>query len=157
MMRNSRGMTLVEVLVALVLTLILFSSLLASILTIRSLSALTRHKMQATQVVRGQMEALKITAFDDIDDSSVAAPYDAGEDGVFGTADDLQGTLSVTVQDFLDMDGDGDAAETAIDLDGDAVNDTAFAKPVRVTFTWTQFVVGQSQVYSVSADTLIAA
>jgi len=150
-------MTLVEVLVALVLTLLLFGSLLASILTVRSLGSLTRHKMQAVEVVRGRMEELKVTAFDQIVDSSVAATYDAGDDGLFGTADDRQGTLGVTVQDFLDMDGDGNVTETAIDLDGDAVNDAAFAKPVRVTFTWTQFVVGQSSTYSVSADTLVAA
>ena len=149
-------MTLVEEMVALLLTLLLFSSLLGAILTFRSLSTLTRHKMQAVQVVRGKMEELKVTGFDNIVNSSAAAAYDAGEDGLFGTADDLFGTLSVTVQDFLDMDGDNDKNETAIDLDGDVVNDEAFAKPVRVTFTWTQYVLGQGKTYSVSADTLIA-
>ncbi|MNC98385.1 hypothetical protein D3C83_163250 [compost metagenome] len=53
------------------------------------------------------------------------------------------------------MDGDGNANEALIDVDGDGTNDAA--KPVRVTFTWREFVQHQNRNFSIWFDALIAA
>ena len=156
-LKNS-GFTLVEVMVTTGVSVLLLTGFLGSVTVSKSLNALSRHQMQALQVVKSQMELLKATAFSNIADSSAAnTTYDAGVDGTFGTADDLTGTLTVTRGDFLDMDADGNTAETAIDINGDGTNDTAYAVPVRVAFTWTQNIIGTSKSFTVSADTLLSA
>ena len=152
------GFTLVEVLVAVGIAVALFASLAAAFLSVKSIAISSRHRIQALQVVRGQLELLKGTSFTLIANGvQNNVVYDAGPDGLFGTADDLKGTLTTTVQDFLDMDGDGNATETSIDISGDGVNDPNSAKPVRVSFTWTERALGQNKTCTVFADTLIAA
>ena len=154
-LRSKNGFTFVEVLVALGITAILFGSLCATFLAVKSLNAMARHKMQAIQVVRGQIEALKSQQFSTLANAVVMASYDAGEDGIFDNADDMQGTLSTNIQDLMDFDGDGNTAETAIDLDGAGGND-AGAVPVRVSFGWDEYVIGQTRNMAVSMDTIIA-
>lgn len=111
------------------------------------------------EVVRGKVEALKKTVYANINNSTQTVSLDAGRDGVFGTADDVQGTLTVAVQDFLDYDGDGNTTENRISVDsyGPGGTNEDVAKPVRVTMTWTQKLLGQNRNLSVSVDTLIAA
>ncbi|MBI4353393.1 MAG: prepilin-type N-terminal cleavage/methylation domain-containing protein [Candidatus Omnitrophica bacterium] len=152
-----RGFTLVEVLVSLGLGVALFAAFVSALMGVMYVNGMTRHRMQAAQVVRGEAELLKATAFGFIADRSVELSYDAGADGVFGTSDDLKGTLTVTVRDFLDMDGDGNTAETAVDVDGDGSNDPSAAKPVRLEFSWSERMLGIYRSSSFFVDILIAA
>ncbi len=146
--------TLVEVMIALAISVTLFGSLIASFLAVKSLNTMARHKIQAVQIVRGQIENLKAGTFATIANGTQASAYDAGADGTFGTADDMQGTLSTTVQDLVDFDADGNTAETQINIDGTGGND-AVALPLRVSFAWDEYVVGMRRSLSVSADTII--
>ncbi len=104
---SKRGFTLAEVMIAFAVSLALFAAVLAAYLGVKSLNLLAKHHMQAVEVVRGRVESLKVTAYAAIVNGTTTVSYDAGPDGIFGNADDLQGTLTVTVQDFLDYDGDG--------------------------------------------------
>src|SRR3989338_358404 len=96
----------------------LFSSILAAFLGVKSLYIMSRHKMQAMQVVRGQIESLKSTPFGNIAPSVTQVTYDVGADGLFNTLDDFVGTMTVTIQDWLDFDNDGNTVETQINVDG---------------------------------------
>ena len=154
-MRNKKGMTLVEVMMALMISVALFGSMAAAFLAVKSINMMARHKMQAVQVVRGQIENMKATQFANIANSVQQSSLDAGRDGTFGNADDIQGTLTTTVRDFMDFDNDNNTVETAINLDNAGGND-AGAVPVRVSFAWTEHVLGQSKNMSVLADTIIA-
>jgi len=170
--KTEKGFTLVELLFSLAISVTLFTSLVLAFLLVQSTNMLVRHHMQAMEVVRGQVEQLKITAYNQIgyDEAGINAPnylgnppvrtlvlpFDAGTDGVFGNGDDMTGTVTVTVQDFLDMDDDGNVTETSIDIDGGG-NDPEACKPVRVALTWTQYVLGQAKTFTASVDTLIAA
>lgn len=155
-LKNDKGFTLVEIMIALAAMVTIFATMASAFVEIKSLNTISRHHVQAAEIVRGQIETLRGTAFTNIADGTTLVSFDAGSDGIFGDADDLSGTLTVTRGDFLDMDNDGNTAETAIDIDGDGINDSS-AIPVRVTLTWTQWVVGKSKTFTVVADTLIAA
>ncbi len=156
MENRGRGFTLVEVLMAITIVVSLFGSMITAFLGVKNINMFARHKMQALQVVRAQIENLKATPFANLANSTQAnVPYDVGPDGIFGNADDLKGTLTTTLQDFLDMDNDGNTAENFINVDGQGGNDSV-ARPVRVTFTWNDSVLGQARSRSVSVDTLIA-
>ncbi len=166
--KQESGFTLIEVMVAVGITAIVFAAILAAFLTVKSVNTMARHRIQAMEIVRSRIEQLKRNSFSCIPDEnncgnagvvtvSSTVSYDAGADGVFGTADDFTGTLTTALQDGLDLDNDGNTAETAIDVNGDGINDPADAKPVRVTFTWTQKIYGATKTYSVFADTLISA
>lgn len=152
-----RGLTLVELLMSLLIVGLIFVSLITASLGIKVTNVMAKHRVQAIEVARGQVELLKATAFSAIVDSVAIVAYDAGPDGIWSTTDDAKGTLAVAVADLGDFDGDGNTSETAVDVNGDTVNDTAAAKPVRVTFTWTESVVGLSRNVTVTIDTLIAA
>ena len=154
-MLNDEGLTLVEVMFGLVIATTLFGSLIVSALAIRSLVSMNRHYVQAVNVARGALELMIGTGYGAAVDSNWQQAYDAGKDGVFGTGDDLFGTVLIQGRDFLDMDQDGVVNETTIDLDGDGVNDAA--RPVRVTFQWREHLNGQDKNYSVWLDALIAA
>ncbi len=67
----------------------------------------------------------------------------------------MTGTLSTTLQDFLDFDNDGNMVEALINVDNSGGNDTV-ALPVRVSFVWSEYVMGQNKNMSVSVDTIIA-
>lgn len=154
--KGETGFTFVEVCFALAIATGLAASLVSIFLGVKSVTMLARHEIEASEVMRGQVETLKATAFGAIINSTQTASYDAGPDGIFGTVDDMRGTLTVTVQDFLDMDGDGNTTETAIDVDGDTINDPSAAVPVRVSFSWREHLLGFTKTFSVFADTLIA-
>ena len=154
-LKNEKGFTLVEAVIALAVAVVLFGSLVLTFVAVKSMNKMARHHIQAMQVVRGQIDQLKVIPLSQVLDSTTTVSYDAGPDGIFNTADDVKGTLTVKVQDFLDMDSDNNTTETLIDVDGDGVND-ATAKPVRVTFTWSEYVLGRQKNFSVFADTLIA-
>ncbi len=153
--RSKKGYTLVEVLVALGITLTLFGSMAMTFLAVKSINVMSRHKIQAMQVVRGQIENLKAGAFANIVNATSTASYDAGTDGTFGNADDMQGTLTTSVQDWMDFDNDGINNETSINVDNTGGNDTN-AVPLRVSFGWSEWVMGQSRNMTVSVDTIIA-
>jgi hypothetical protein len=103
------------------------------------------------QVARGAVEEIKGTIYGNIAGSVQGMAYDAGSDTVFGTVDDLAGVLTVSIVDALDMDGDGDNAET----DGVGFfND--MAKPVRVNFRWNQRLLGATTQMNIDIDTLVA-
>ncbi len=154
-LQSSGGFTLVEVMMALGISLLMFVALVESFSYIKSISKVSAHHMQATEVLRGAIETLKITPFNNIVNSVSTVSYDAGVDNVFGTADDLKGTLTIAVQDFLDMDNDKNTNETWVDINGDGTNDQV-AKPIRASFTWTQATTGKDKQNSVFVDTLIA-
>lgn len=126
-------------------------------MAVKLTNVMAKHRVQAIQVARGQVELLKATAFAAIANSVSVVAYDAGPDGIWGNADDFTGTLTVTVADLADFDADGNTAETAVDVNGDNVNDATAARPVRVTFTWAESVVGITRNMTVTIDTLIAA
>ena len=160
---NSRqGFTLVEAIVGLALSAVVFSALVGAMLAIRSTRTMAQHYSQATNVVRGEIETLKAMPFaqvgdqdgdaDGVDTQVVA--YDAGPDGLYGTGDDFTGTLTVQLGDFVDFDADGDTVETQIDVNDDAVNDT-ITKPVRVTFQWSEHLLGPDRNFSITVHTLI--
>lgn len=153
--KSQQGVTLVEVMLGMTILVTLFGSMVAAYVAVKSLNMMARHKMQAIQVVRGQIETLKARPFANIANATSTVAYDAGADHAYGTADDLTGTVTVAVQDALDMDNDNNTAESQINVDGSGGND-AVAAPVRVTFTWNEWVVGQRRTLSVRADTLIA-
>lgn len=134
-----------------------FVSLITAFMAVKLTNVMAKHRVQAIQVARGQVELLKATAFAAITNSVAVAAYDAGPDGIWSTADDFTGTLTVTVADLADFDGDGNTAETAVDINGDNINDPTAARPVRVTFTWAESVVGLTRNMTVTIDTLIAA
>lgn len=157
LLKHNEGFTFVEIMISLAITVTVFAAMTSAFLAIKSLNSVSRHHIQAAEVVRGKIEILKGTPFGSLLNSSDVTPYDAGVDGIFGTADDPTGILTVTRGDFLDMDNDGNTVETAIDIDGDGTNDSSLAVPIRVTFTWTQWVIGQMKPYVVATDTLIAA
>ena len=152
---GGKGYTLVEVLMGLGITMLLFGSMALTFVAVKSINMMARHKMQAMQVVRGQVENLKAGAFTNIVNSNSQVSYDAGPDGVFGNADDLRGTLTTQVQDLQDFDGDGNMAETQINVDNTGGND-AVAAPLRISFAWPEYVVGQTRNMNVSVDTIIA-
>jgi prepilin-type N-terminal cleavage/methylation domain-containing protein len=154
-LKEKKGYTLVEVMMALAITLTLFGSMVMTFLAVKSINTMARHKIQAVQLVRGQIENLKAGAFANIANATTVASYDAGPDGTFGNADDMQGTLTTTVQDFLDFDGDGNMAEALINVDSTGGND-AVAVPLRVSFAWNEYVIGSTRAMTVSADTVIA-
>mgnify|MGYP000925233897 CR=1 FL=1 len=162
---SNRGMSLLEVLIASVIALIVFSSILATLMGITALTVMSQQYAQVSHVLRGHAEELKGTGFNLIVNSNnPAVSYDAGPDNLYGTLDDLKGTLTVQVRDAIDMDGDNNTAEATIDVDGDGVNDCLdfpactdpYAKPVRITFTWSQKLWGLTKNMSMSLDTLIA-
>ncbi len=155
-LNKNSGFTLIEVLVGCGVLVLLMSSLAELFVGIKSTGAVNKGQLQAMEVVRGEVEALKDTAFGTVANSAAVVTYDAGADGVFGTADDLTGNLTVTQGDFADMDNDGNTAETAIDVNGDLVNDATRTKPLRVSFTWTRRVHGQNKNFSYFVDVLIA-
>lgn len=152
---SKKGYTLVEVLIALGITVTLFGSMLVTFLAVKSINIMARHKIQAMQLVRGQIENLKAGTFVNVVNSTSTSAYDAGPDGTYGNSDDMNGTLTTTVADVLDFDNDGNSAETTINYDTTAGNDTG-AAPVRVSFAWTEYVIGQTRNMTVSATTLIA-
>lgn len=161
-LNNQTGIALVETLVGAVLSVIVFLSLMSAFLAVNALNTMSKHNLQAIQVVRGEIERLNGIVFADIINSVTAdVAYDPGPDQDFDAeADNLTGTLTVTVEDLLDMDADG--AQTScnnnascIDLDGNGTYDSGI-KPVRVAFAWTDTIFGQQKNFSVSADTLIA-
>jgi type II secretory pathway pseudopilin PulG len=163
-LRSRRGASLVEVLVASGIALIVFASILSTVMGISAMTVLAKHYTQAMHVVRGEAEELKGVAFDDIVDSVSQVSYDAGPDNVFGTLDDLTGTLQVAVRDALDMDGDNNTVEATIDVNGDGVNDCLdfpactdpYSKPVRITFTWNERLWSINKNLTVSLDTLVS-
>ena len=152
---NRRGITLVECMFALLIATLLFSSLIVSSLAFRSLSSINKHYIQAVNVARGAIERIHGLGYGAAVDSTWNQAFDAGSDGAFGTGDDLTGTVTIQVKDFLDMDQDGNKAEQAIDLDGDGVNDTA--RPLRATFEWKEHLSGKDRNFSVWLDALIVA
>ncbi len=153
--RSKKGYTLVEVMVALGITLTLFGSMALTFLAVKSINVMSRHKIQAMQLVRSQVENLKAGSFAAIANATSTASYDAGPDGAFGNADDMQGTLTTSVRDWLDFDNDGNSNETAINVDNSGGNETN-AVPLRVTFGWSEWVMGQSRNMTVFTDTIIA-
>lgn len=161
---SNRGVGLVEVLVAAGISLIIFGSILSTVMGISAMTVMSRHYTQVMHVVRGEAEELKGTAFDAIVNGASQVSYDAGPDNVFGNLDDLTGTLTVTVRDALDMDGDNNTAETSIDVNGDGVNDCTdfpactdpYAKPIRISFTWNERLWSMNKNMTVNLDTLIA-
>ena len=153
--RSKKGYTLVEVMVGLGISVTLFASMVMAFLAIKSINMMARHKIQAVQVVRGQVENLKAGAFANIANATATASYDAGVDGTFGTNDDLQGTLTTTVRDMLDFDGDGNVNETQINVDNTGGNDST-AVPLQVSFAWNETTLGQSRAMTVSVDTIIS-
>lgn len=161
---SNRGVTLVEVLIAAGVALVVFVSILSTIMAITAMTMMSRHYTQAVHVVRGQIEELKGTAFAQIANTTTVVSFDAGPDNIFGNQDDLSGTLTVTVRDALDMDGDGDTMESSIDVDGDGTNDcidfpvcaNPYAKPIRVAFTWNARLWGMNKNMTVALDTLIS-
>lgn len=166
--RGEGGFTLVELMTTFSVSAIVFAAILGAFLTVKSVNNTARHRMQAMEIVRSRVEQLKRTTLNCIPDEShcddltvvtvsSTVSYDAGADGTFGTSDDLQGTLTTALQDGMDMDNDGNSTETAVDVNSDGTNDIADAKPVRVTFSWSQKVYGQTKTYSVFVDTLISA
>ena len=156
MKNGDNGFTLVEVMMSIAIVVTLFGSMITAFLGVKNINMLARHKMQAMQVVKAQTENLKATPFANLANSTQNnITYDAGPDGVFGNADDLRGTVTITVQDFLDLDGDGNTGENFINVDNQGGND-GVARPVRVAFTWADSVLGQARNRSVSVDTLIS-
>ena len=153
-LRTRNGFTLVEVMMALGITVTLFGSMIAAYTAVKSVNMMARHKMQAIQAVRAQIENLKASQFSAIANSTSNVAYDAGKNGTFGNSDDLTGTLTTTVRDYVDFDGDGNMSETQINVDASGGNDSV-ALPIRVQFAWTEWVVGQSKNMTVSADTII--
>lgn len=162
--RSNRGIGLVEVLVAAGISLIVFASILSTIMGISAITFLSRQHTQAMHVVRGEVEELRGIEFDQIVNDNRQVAYDAGPDNLFGTGDDLTGTLTVEVRDALDLDGDNNTVENTIDVDGDGVNDCLdfpacadpYAKPVRVTFAWNARLWTINKNMAASVDTLIA-
>lgn len=154
MIQKNAGFTLLEVLIAFGLLMVLMVSLMHFFLGIKSIGSVNKGHVQAMQVVRGKIEALKGSAFALVANEATVVPYDAGVDGRFGTADDLTGALTVAVGDFLDMDGDGNTVETSIDVNNDLVNDGT-TRPVRVSFSWTRRLLGSEKNFSYSVDALI--
>ena len=168
-MNRQKGFTLVEVMMAIAISVSLFGSMAAAFLAVKSVNMMARHKIQAVQVVRGQIENLKSTTFASIAGGAQLSSLDAGPDGQFccpagqtcvaGQAacpsDDIQGTVTTTVQDQMDFDNDGNTTETLINVDGSGGNDSV-AVPVRVSIAWTEHVLGTTKNMSVFADTIIA-
>ncbi len=151
-LQNARGFTLVEILISFSVALLIFLALLGGLLGIKSVGTTARHHMQAMEVARGAMEQVRGTVYDNIvDQNFVDVPYDAGRDGVFGTADDLTGDLTIQIVDILDMDGDGDSAET----DGVGFFNN-LVKPVRVIFMWDERYPGVTRAREVTLNTLVA-
>jgi type II secretory pathway pseudopilin PulG len=154
-LRDKKGMTLVEVLVGLSISTLLFGSMMLSALAVRNLSVLNKHSIQALNVARGAVETIKGQGYGAAVAQTWTQAYDAGPDALFNTADDLTGTVTVAVGDFLDMDDDGNTAETTIDVNDDGTNDTA--RPIRVTFTRQEFIRNQYRTFSIWIDSLIVA
>ena len=152
---SEKGFTMVEVLICAGFAVLLIGSSMAAFLGAGVTGSMAKHRMEALQVVRGKMEETKITLLASIVDSTSTVSYDPGPDGAFGNGDDLQGTLGVSVRDWLDMDADGNTTETSIDINGGG-NDPSVVKPVRVTFTWQEYILGMTKSLSVSVDTLVA-
>lgn len=163
-MKNKKGFSLVEVLMAIAISVTLFGSMVAAFVAVKSVNMMARHKIQAVQVVRGQIENMKSTPFSTLLalPNSTQVPFttydtNPGPDGVNGNADDInmQGTMTTTIQDFMDFDGDGNTTETRINVDNIGGNDDLVAVPVRVSLAWTEYMVGQTKNMSVSVDTII--
>ncbi len=94
---NERGLTLVESMMGLLIAATLFSSLLLAALTVRSVTSMNRHYIQAVNVTRGALERTLGQGYGGAVNSTWVQAYDAGKDGVFGNADDLTGTVTVMV------------------------------------------------------------
>jgi type II secretory pathway pseudopilin PulG len=153
--RNEGGFTLTEVVIAMLLLGLVIGGLLTSFVMGRISAFQARHHTQAMNLLQGKLEELLAGDYDDVkDEGPVQVTVDPGPDLEWGTADDRVGNLRVDVQDHLDLDGDGDATEEEIDLDGDSVNDPC--KPVRVTLAWTCLSYGGDRSVTLSLDTLIA-
>ncbi len=150
-LRNRNGFTLVEVLICFMISLFIFLSLIGGLLAIKSVGSFARHHIQAMNVVRGAVEGVRATAYDNVVNSSSTETYSAGSDGVFGTADDLTGTLDVSVVDAMDMDADGNVTEA----DGTGFF-SDMMKPVRVEFTWQEHLLGVPRNTTVTVDTLVS-
>ena len=154
--KDSNGFTLVEIVISLAISTLIFMTLISTFLGIKSINMMSLSHLQAMQVVRGEVERLRAIGFNNLaDNGGVETSYDPGDDLVWDTGDDKTGTLTVVVQDEADFDGDGTNNESLVDVDGDGTND-AFARPVRVSFDWTERVLGQQRQFTVLADTLIA-
>jgi type II secretory pathway pseudopilin PulG len=158
MRMNHKGMTMAEVVVAIGVTALALGSVFAAMAGTKAIAQFNRSQAQAIQVVRSRVELLRATAFGNIANSTTNnVSYDSGPDGIVGNADDRTGTLTVAVRDAADFDGDGNTNETSVDIDADNANDVSAAAPVRVTFTWAEWMLGTKRNFSVSIDTLISA
>lgn len=162
---DQSGFALMEVLVGGAIASFLFAAIMAGVLAIDLSNIMSKKQVQALFVIRGQIESLHATSFGSITDSVAQVAYDAGADNVFGTADDITGTLTTSVADAADFDNDGITAETALDVDGDGINDCKdtvavcaepYAKPVSVSFAWNVSILGVQRTFSMTVNTVIA-
>ncbi len=144
-----------EVVVSLLLLGLATGGLFTSFLMGRISSYHSRYQTQAINLLQAKVEELAARAYDDVqDEGPVPVAIDPGSDLEWGTTDDLRGNLWVEISDHNDLDGDGEAAEEEIDLDGDGVNDPC--KPVRVRLTWASLSYSGDAAMNASLETLIA-
>ncbi len=152
-----------EVMVGSAIAMFVFTSFMLGLIAIDLNTMISKSKVQALYTIKGAIETLHGMQFDVIADSQTNAAYDAGPDNAFGTADDEMGVLTVTVADVADFDGDTLTNETAIDVDGDGINDCVdvgclepYAKPVNVSFQWSIAIWGVDRNFNLSLNTLIS-
>jgi prepilin-type N-terminal cleavage/methylation domain-containing protein len=133
--RTQSGVTLVEVMIALLLLGLTIGGTLTSFVTGRISAFHARYHIQAMNVLQAKAEELAWGAYESVtDQDSTSVVLDPGPDLQSGTADDVLGELRVQVDDRMDLDEDGDTGEEEIDVDGDGINDRC--KPVHLTLSW---------------------
>ena len=133
---GSKGITLVEALVSILILGITLVAMLGTFIMGRISATKAKYYIEAVNLLRAEMEEVRNTAYGSVvSGAAQSVSIDIGPDLARDTTDDLMGTIQVEVRDKNDLDGDNDTTETEIDIDGDAVNDPC--KPVYVTISWT--------------------
>jgi len=149
------GFTLIEVAIAVVLLALIIGGMLTCFVMGRISTFQSRYRLQAMSLVRAKAEQLLADEYDDVQsEGPIDLVLDPGQDGQWGTDDDMNGTMWVDVADLLDLDGDNDTAEPEIDVNGDGQNDQC--KAVSIRMDWTCPIYGSAKAMSTSMNTLIA-
>ena len=152
---ENEGFTLVEVVIAMVLLGLVIGGMLTCFVMGRISTFQARYRTQAMSLIQAKAEELTAGTYDAIQsEGPISLVVDPGSDGVWGTGDDMTGTMTVEVADVNDLDFDGDTAEQEIDVDFDGQNDAC--KAVTIQLDWTCTSYGGDRSMSEKLDTLIS-
>ena len=99
-LKKKKGLTLVEMVISALILGMTLGAMLGTFIIARIGATKAKHRIEVMNLLRGKIEELKDTDYDDIvDEGTEPVSIDIGPDGVRDTDDDLVGEQSVSVED----------------------------------------------------------